>query len=44
MLDLLASGALPQHGFVKQEEVPLVAFLGNRFGRVYRAEALARAA
>ncbi|MBC7483963.1 MAG: saccharopine dehydrogenase family protein, partial [Rhizobacter sp.] len=44
MLDLLASGALPQHGFVKQEEVPLVAFLGNRFGRVYRAEALAHAA
>ena len=44
MLDLLASGALPQHGFVKQEEVPLAAFLGNRFGRVYRAEALAHAA
>ena len=44
MLDLLATGALPQHGFVKQEDVPLAAFLGNRFGRVYGAEAVAHAA
>jgi len=44
MLDMLATGELPQHGFVKQEDVPLAAFLGNRFGRVYRAEALAHAA
>jgi saccharopine dehydrogenase-like NADP-dependent oxidoreductase len=44
MLDLLAAGALPQRGFVRQEEVPLAAFLGNRFGRVYATEALARAA
>ena len=44
MLDMLASGELPQHGFVKQEDVALAAFLGNRFGRVYRAEALAHAA
>ena len=44
MLDMLAAGELPQHGFVKQEDVPLAAFLGNRFGRVYRAEALAHAA
>jgi saccharopine dehydrogenase-like NADP-dependent oxidoreductase len=43
MLDLLATGDLPQHGFVRQEEVPLAAFLGNRFGRVYAAEALAHA-
>jgi saccharopine dehydrogenase-like NADP-dependent oxidoreductase len=35
MLDLLAHGELPQQGFVKQEQVPLAAFLGNRFGAVY---------
>ena len=44
MLDLLAGGQLPQQGFVKQEDVPLAAFLGNRFGRVYSAEAVAHAA
>ena len=44
MLDLLAAGDLPQTGFVRQEEVPLAAFLANRFGRVYAADALARAA
>jgi saccharopine dehydrogenase-like NADP-dependent oxidoreductase len=44
MLDMLAEGALPQRGFVRQEEVPLAAFLANRFGRVYAAEALAHAA
>lgn len=44
MLDLLATGALPQHGFVRQEEVPLASFLANRFGRVYAADALAHAA
>ena len=44
MLDLLAAGELPQSGFVRQEEVPLAAFLGNRFGRVYAMEALAHAA
>ena len=44
MLDLLAAGELPQSGFVRQEEVPLEAFLGNRFGRVYAADALAHAA
>jgi saccharopine dehydrogenase-like NADP-dependent oxidoreductase len=35
MLDLLAHGQLPQRGFVKQEQVPLAAFLANRFGAVY---------
>ena len=35
MLDLLAAGELPQQGFVRQEDVPLAAFLRNRFGRVY---------
>lgn len=44
MLDLLAAGSLPQRGFVRQEEVPLAAFLANRFGRVYAADALAHAA
>ena len=44
MLDLLAAGELPQSGFVRQEEVPLAKFLGNRFGRVYAMEALAHAA
>jgi hypothetical protein len=44
MLDMLASGALPTAGFVRQEDVPLAAFLGNRFGQVYAADALAHAA
>ncbi len=44
MLDLLAQGRLPQAGFVRQEDVVLSDFLGNRFGRVYAQEDLARAA
>jgi len=44
MLDMLAAGALPQQGFVRQEEVPLRAFLANRFGRVYAMDELAHAA
>jgi saccharopine dehydrogenase-like NADP-dependent oxidoreductase len=44
MLDLLAEGRLPQIGFVRQEEVPLASFLGNRFGAVYARPAMARAA
>jgi saccharopine dehydrogenase-like NADP-dependent oxidoreductase len=44
MLDLLAQGRLPQSGFVRQEDVPLADFLGNRFGAVYAAQELARAA
>ena len=44
MLDLLVAGTLPQTGFVRQEELPLAAFLANRFGRVYAAEPLAHAA
>jgi saccharopine dehydrogenase-like NADP-dependent oxidoreductase len=35
VLDLLATGKLPQKGFVRQEDVSLDAFLGNRFGKVY---------
>ena len=35
MLDLLAEGRLPQCGFLRQEDVSLADFLGNRFGAVY---------
>jgi saccharopine dehydrogenase-like NADP-dependent oxidoreductase len=35
VLDMLAQGALPQAGFVRQEDIPLPAFLANRFGRYY---------
>ncbi|MBE7210553.1 MAG: saccharopine dehydrogenase NADP-binding domain-containing protein [Gluconacetobacter diazotrophicus] len=35
VLDLLAGGALPGRGFVRQEQVSLSAFLHNRFGRAY---------
>jgi saccharopine dehydrogenase-like NADP-dependent oxidoreductase len=38
VLDLLAQGALPQRGFVKQEDIGLDAFLANRFGKVYARE------
>ena len=44
MLDLLAQGRLPQSGFVRQEQLALDDFLANRFGRVYAAEAMAKAA
>ena len=40
MLDLLVDGTLPGAGFRRQEEVPLPAFLANRFGRVYAGERL----
>jgi saccharopine dehydrogenase-like NADP-dependent oxidoreductase len=35
MVDLHREGKLPKSGFVKQEDVPLAAFLGNRFGKYY---------
>ncbi len=35
VLDLLAEGAIPSKGLVRQEEIALAAFLDNRFGRVY---------
>lgn len=35
VLDLLAEGALPQSGFVRQEDISLDRFLRNRFGRYY---------
>jgi saccharopine dehydrogenase-like NADP-dependent oxidoreductase len=44
VLDLLREGRLPQSGLIKQEEIGLQAFLGNRFGRVYATPILALAA
>lgn len=35
VLDLLADGKLPARGFVRQEQIPLSAFLANRFGSAY---------
>jgi saccharopine dehydrogenase-like NADP-dependent oxidoreductase len=35
VLDLLATRQLPQSGFVRQEDIPLKAFLENRFGQVF---------
>ncbi|MFB2551239.1 saccharopine dehydrogenase family protein [Ensifer soli] len=37
VLDMLVTGALPQTGFVRQEDIPLDAFLANRFGSAYGA-------
>jgi saccharopine dehydrogenase-like NADP-dependent oxidoreductase len=35
VLDLIAAGQLPAKGFVRQEQIPLRAFLANRFGSAY---------
>ena len=35
VLDMLAQGDLPDHGFIRQEDIPLAAFLANRYGRFY---------
>ena len=35
VLDLLATGQLPQSGFIRQEDISLKIFLENRFGQVY---------
>lgn len=35
VLDLLVAGQLPQSGFVRQEDIPLAAFLENRFGKTF---------
>lgn len=40
VLDLVREGRLPQAGFVAQEQVPLSAFLGNRFGLVFAEASL----
>jgi saccharopine dehydrogenase-like NADP-dependent oxidoreductase len=44
VLDLLREGRLPRSGLIKQEEIALQAFLGNRFGRVYATPPLAASA
>ena len=44
VLDMLASGKLPQRGFVRQEEIGLADFLENRFGRHYGKHPLALSA
>ncbi|WP_095090603.1 saccharopine dehydrogenase family protein [Mesorhizobium sophorae] len=36
VLDLLAAGKIPRQGFIRQEDIALGAFLGNRFGVYYR--------
>ena len=43
VLDMLAAGALPQSGFIRQEDIALDRFLANRFGRLYLAEGAAAA-
>lgn len=44
VLDLVAGGALPPRGFIRQEDIALDAFLANRFGRAYAMDAVHRAA
>jgi saccharopine dehydrogenase-like NADP-dependent oxidoreductase len=45
VLDLIATGQLPDKGFLRQEDIPLELFLQNRFGRCYaQDEAHARSA
>jgi saccharopine dehydrogenase-like NADP-dependent oxidoreductase len=41
MVDLLREGALPDRGFVRQEDADLDRFLANRFGRHYAGERVA---
>jgi saccharopine dehydrogenase-like NADP-dependent oxidoreductase len=36
VLDLFREGRLPQRGFIRQEQVALPDFLGNRFGSAYQ--------
>ena len=35
-VDLFREGALPQQGFIRQEQIALPAFLANRFGSAYQ--------
>jgi saccharopine dehydrogenase-like NADP-dependent oxidoreductase len=35
VLDMLANGALPASGFIRQEDITLEAFLANRFGDAF---------
>jgi len=43
VLDLLATGRLPQSGLIKQEQIALETFLANRFGSCYAIPAPAAA-
>jgi len=43
VLDLLATGRLPQSGLIKQEQIALESFLANRFGSCYAMPAPAAA-
>ena len=36
ILDLLHEGRIPAAGFVRQEQIRLKDFLGNRFGRYFQ--------
>ncbi|MBU6376972.1 MAG: saccharopine dehydrogenase NADP-binding domain-containing protein [Gammaproteobacteria bacterium] len=38
VIEMVRSGALPAQGFLKQEEIPLEAFLATRTGGLYRAD------
>ncbi|MDE1184196.1 saccharopine dehydrogenase C-terminal domain-containing protein [Paraburkholderia sp.] len=40
VLDLFREGALPRKGFVRQEQVSLKGFLGNRFGGLYEGRGI----
>jgi saccharopine dehydrogenase-like NADP-dependent oxidoreductase len=40
VLDLFREQQLPQSGFLRQEQVPLRAFLANRFGQLYEGASL----
>ena len=41
-LDMIREGSLSGSGFIRQEEIPLVRFLDNRFGRHFAAENLGK--
>jgi len=43
VLDMLRAGVLARSGLIRQEEIGLQAFLGNRFGRCYAQPPLAAA-
>lgn len=42
VLDLLATGKIPQSGFVKQEDINFDDFIGNRFGQYYADQLTSR--
>jgi saccharopine dehydrogenase (NAD+, L-lysine-forming) len=37
VIELVHDGVLPQHGFLKQEEIPLSKFLATSTGRLFEA-------